>query len=527
MTTLTSRNIWTRLVNADLLENLAQRIVRTRNLQATLEVRSPINNEVIGEIPRCGPADVQEAVRRARKAQATWAAKSVQERVAIIDRFHDLVLERKAAILDLMQIETGKARLHAFEELFDVLNNARYYHQVATKYLAPKLRKGLIPWVTQTTEHHVPVGVVGCITPWNYPFTLPISDCIPALLAGNAVLLKPSEQTTFTALYGIELLIESGLPSDLFQVVSGVGAEIGEAFLAQIDMLMFTGSTQTGRKLAAQAGAHLIKCSMELGGKNPMLVLEDADLQAAIEGAVQGSFANAGQLCVSFERIYVHRSLFKPFLEGFVARTQTMHLGFSFDLTIEMGPLINDAQLQKVTQHVQDALDKGAQLETGGKARPNLAPFFYEPTILTGVTPEMAVFREETFGPVVAVYPFDTEEEALHLANDTEYGLNAAVFSQDLDRAMELARQIRAGSVNINETFRATWASVDAPLGGMKASGLGRRHGLEGLLKYTDSQTIAVQRVHPIQKPNFLTSEQYTDLFTKAAKWFKWLPGIN
>lgn len=522
-----TESLWTDRVSAQTFLNLSHRVVRRGRNHKTFTVSSPINRQVLGELPLCGENDVEEALHRAKAAQHLWEAVPIKERVAILQRYHDLVLERKEMLLDVMQMETGKARIHAFEEIFDVALNARYYSNVAPDLLAPTSRNGAIPLLTDTTEYHHPVGIVGIIAPWNYPLTLAISDAIPALLAGNAVVLKPAEQTSYTALLGLELLIEAGLPTDIFQIITGIGSDIGPALIAGSDFLMFTGSTATGRKVATQAGEHLIKCSMELGGKNPMVVLEDADVAAAAAGAVRGSFGNAGQLCISFERIYVAANIYEAFKKAFIQKTEAMRLGTAFNHEVEMGSLSSKMQLDKVQAHVEDALQKGATVLSGGTARPDLGPYFFSPTILENVTPEMALFREETFGPVVALYPFNSDDEAIRMANDTIYGLNAAVWSKNTNRALAVARKIKAGTVNINETYGATWASLDAPMGGMKASGIGRRHGAEGILKYTESQTISIQRIAPIAKPDFLTGSQFADVMTIAAKVFKWLPGIK
>jgi succinate-semialdehyde dehydrogenase/glutarate-semialdehyde dehydrogenase len=331
------------------------------------------------------------------------------------------------------------------------------------------------------------------IAPWNYPLVLAVSDSLPAVLAGNAVVVKPDVQTTHTALAALELLIEAGLPAGVFQVVPGDGPGAGAGVVDRADFVSFTGSTETGRLVAERAGGRLIGCSLELGGKNPMIVRVDADLLKAVAGAIRGSFANAGQLCVSSERIYVHESVFEPFLRAFVARTLTLQLGAGFDYETDVGSLTYGHQLRKVEDHIRDAVDKGAAIRAGGNARPDIGPLFFEPTVLTGVTPNMTIFSEETFGPVVSVYPFSSDQEAIHRANDSRYGLNASIWSTDVRFAESMARRIETGTVNINEAYSAAWGSVDAPMGGRRDSGTGRRHGAEGLLKFTESQTIAVQ----------------------------------
>ncbi|MCL7980378.1 MAG: succinic semialdehyde dehydrogenase [marine benthic group bacterium] len=458
------------------------------------EIRAPFTGEVLAHLPALSANEVEAAVGRARVASEAWRATPSPRRAKILERFQDLVLEGQDEILDIVQLETGKARAHAFEEVVDVAVTAAYYVNRAPGLLQPRRRRGVIPGLTRVTELRRPRGVVGIIAPWNYPLSLGATDAIPALLAGNAVVLKPDLQTTHTALWISEKLSESGLPDDLFQVVSGSGPEAGAALVEHADYLSFTGSTATGRIVAAAAGGTLTGASLELGGKNAMIVRGDADLDKAVEGALQGCFANAGQLCISIERIYVHRSIHDRFLSRFTQRTAALRLGTGLDWGYDVGSLSSAAQLEKVSELVDDAVARGVTIRTGGRPRPEVGPWYYEPTVLTGVTPEMRVHSEETFGPVAAVRPFESDDEAVSLANDSPYGLNASVWSRDSEAAFGLASRIEAGTVNINEAYAAAWGSVDAPMGGMKDSGLGRRHGREGLLKYTQTQTIAEQR---------------------------------
>ena len=460
----------------------------------TMPVRAPFTGEILACIP-CGTEDdVEAALAAARAAQAAWAARSCSERGRIFLRFHDLLLRRQAEVLDLIQLETGKARRHAFEEVLDTAIVARHYARHAAAILRPRRRRGALPVFTRAWEVHQPVGVAGFIVPWNYPLNLAITDAIPALMAGNTAVLRPDPQTSLTALWAVQLLREAGLPAEVLAVVTGDGPTLGQALAARADYIMFTGSTRTGRLVGRQAGDRLVGCSLELGGKNPLLVLADARLEAAVDGAIRGSFVGAGQVCVSIERIYIHRSLYDRFLARFVRRAASLKLSAALDWSGEMGSLTGERQLRTVEDHVADAVAHGAAVAAGGRRRPDLGPFFYEPTILTGVRPGMKCYAEETFGPVVAVYPFDTEDEAVALANGGSYGLSASIWSQDQGRALRLARRIQCGSVNINEAYAATWGSVDSPIGGMKQSGLHPRHGAEGILKYTAPQTIAAQR---------------------------------
>jgi succinate-semialdehyde dehydrogenase/glutarate-semialdehyde dehydrogenase len=471
----------------------------TDRLQATsgtaLTTYCPFNAQPVGRIPQCTADDVAAAFRRARRAQTRWAATSVRERQALLLRLHDLVLDRRSEIADLVCWESGKARKDAYDEPVHVALTARYYGRTGRAHLDTRRVAGVVPGLTRVEVNRVPKGVVGIISPWNYPFTLALSDGLPALLAGNAVVHKPDAQSTLSALLGAQLLEEAGFPADLWQVVAGPGAEIGPELIGHSDYVCFTGSTATGRQVGVQCAEQLIGCSLELGGKNPMLVLRDADIDRAAEGAVRASYSSAGQLCVSTERLFVADQVYERFLRRFVARVRAMRLQAGPAWGSDMGTLISQRQLDVTAAHVDDARSKGARVLAGGRARPDLGPYFYEPTVLEGVTPEMACFAEETFGPVVSVYRFGEEADAVARANEGQYGLNASIYSQDGTRARALARRIRCGTVNINEAFAATFASLEAPMGGMRESGLGRRQGAEGIARYTDTQSVATQRL--------------------------------
>lgn len=484
---------------------------------------SPLDGSLIAELPESSEKDVDQAFLLARKAQASWAATPLRERSAIMMRFHDLVLDHSAELLDAVQWETGKSRSSAFDEVADIALTARYYARSAARHLSPKRRQGGIPLLTSAQERYVPRGVVGMITPWNYPLTLPISDAIPALLAGNGVVLKPDNQTPFSALSALALLYQAGLPRGLFQVVMGDGPKLGSAVIKNADFVMFTGSTQTGKIVARQCGERLIGFSAELGGKNPMIVLEDAPLERAVSGALNASFSNAGQLCMSIERLYVHDRIYDTFVPAFVKRVKALRLGVDLDFSAEVGSLISQEQLDKVSAHVSDAIAHGATVLAGGHHRPDVGPFVFEPTVLENVTEEMLLCRGETFGPVVAVYRFFDDEEAIRLANDTSYGLNASVWGAT-KRAERVARRIEAGSVNVNEGFTASWVSTDAPMGGFKESGVGRRHGREGIVKYTNVQTVATQRLINVAVPRGMSAESFSRTMTRGLKLMKYLP---
>ncbi len=352
----------------------------------------------------------------------------------MFSRLHDLILREQSEILDILQTETGKARSHAFEEVADVAINSRYYARTAAAALKPKSRSGALPLLTAAREVRHAKGVVVVISPWNYPLALSVSDALPALIAGNAVVSRPDNQTALTTLWAHELAEKAGLPKDVWQVVLGRGKDIGGELIARADFVDYTGSTATGRGIAEQAAARLIGCSLELGGKNPMLVLDDADVTKAAEGAIRACFSSAGQLCESMERIYVADEIHDEFVEKFVARVENMRLGADLEYNSDMGSLTFPRQLASISEHVEDAKKKGATVLTGGRARPDLGPYFYEPTVLTDVTPDMLVHRDETFGPVVSIYRVASDDEAVEQANDTAYGLNASVWTKDTKR---------------------------------------------------------------------------------------------
>ncbi|MER6391122.1 succinic semialdehyde dehydrogenase [Streptomyces sp. NPDC001523] len=505
------------VVTPDLVARLTRGVIgsgRTAN-------HTPFTGGKLADLPEAGPEDVAEAFARARAAQPAWAAVSARGRAAVLLRFHDLVLARQAEVLDLIQLETGKARLHAHEEVQAVAVAARHYGRKAPSYLRPKGHTGAIPTLTKVTELRQPRGVVGQIAPWNYPLELSVGDALPAFVAGNAVVMKPDTETALTALWARDLLIEAGLPAEVFQIVLGEGPVVGPEVVRHADYVSFTGSTRTGREVARGAADRLVGVTLELGGKNAMLVLRDADVEKAAAGAVRACFSSAGQLCISIERLYVHESIADAFVERFAARTKAMRLGNSLAYGADMGSLVGERQLETVQRHVDEAVAKGATLVAGGVARPDIGPLFYEPTILDGVETPMAVCGEETFGPVVSIYRFTDEDEAVAQANATAYGLNSSVWTKDARRGHAVAARLRTGTVNINEGYAPAYGSAQAPMGGMKDSGLGRRHGSEGILKYTEAQTVAHQRLLPMAPSLGMDDEKYAAFMTRSLKIMK------
>ncbi|WP_338080061.1 succinic semialdehyde dehydrogenase [Antrihabitans stalactiti] len=476
-------------------------------------------------IPIGTAADVDAAFAKARKAQVEWAQRPIKERAAIFAKFRDLLMKNREFIMDVAQAETGKVRANAQEEIVSMLLNSRYYAQNAVEFLEPKQVQGLLPGLTKTVIRRQPKGVVGLIAPWNYPMALSISDAIPALIAGNAVVVKPDSQTPYCVLANVELLYEAGLPRDLMAIVPGPGSVVGAAIVAQCDYLMFTGSTATGLALAEQCAARLIGISAELGGKNPMIVTKGANLDTVAEAATRACFSNAGQLCVSIERIYVEDEIADEFIRKFADATNNFSMGTSYDYVHKMSSLISEDQVKTVSGHVDDARAKGATVIAGGNARPDVGPRFYEPTILTDVTEEMECCRNETFGPVVSIYRVADVEEAIAKANDTKYGLNASVWAANDAEGEAIAARLRAGSVNVNEGYGPSMGSVAAPMGGMKESGLGRRHGPDGILKYTEPQTVATSRVVNLGTPPGFSDETWQKMLTPLLDVVKYLPG--
>ena len=461
-----------------------------------VESVDPATGEVIGRFEAARPEFIPETLSRAKLAQAEWAAKPIAERCALLRQFRDLVFERRKEIVDVISRETGKPRVEAlFAEILFVLDTTDFLARHAPRWL----RRERVPhhnWALKSKRGWIssePLGVVALITPWNYPFAIPVGQIVPALAAGNAVLLKPSELTPWTGALLGELFERAGLPKGVLQVVQG-RAEVGAAMIeAGPDKVFFTGSAETGRKIAEACGRKLIPSVLELGGKDPMIVLADADLEAASSAAVWGGFTNCGQACLSVERIYVERSVAERFIGLCVGKTKKLRVGAASNEGSEIGPMIRERQAERVEGQLRDAVARGAKILIGGH-RSNAGACFFEPTVATEVNHSMKLMREETFGPVIAVQAVGDAEEAVRMANDSIFGLAASVWTRDAKRGREIAGRLRVGSVMVNDVA-SYYGITEAPHGGRGASGWGRVHSRRGFaemvhVKYVDEERL-------------------------------------
>jgi succinate-semialdehyde dehydrogenase/glutarate-semialdehyde dehydrogenase len=467
--------------------------------RAMVRVANPATGELLAELPAASAADVQAAISLARAAQPAWEALGARSRARVLRKFVEILNRQRDEVAVLITSEAGKPQVEALlTEMIPALDAAQFCATNAASFLRPERVRHSNP-IMKTKKGYLlrePHGVIGIISPWNYPFSIPTTEVLAALAMGNAVVLKPSEFTPLCALRLQTMLRQAGVPEAVFAVVIGDGAA-GAALLScdrPVDKIVFTGSVRTGKAVAQAAAAKLIPAVLELGGKDPMIVLEDADVEVAASAAVWGAFVNAGQTCLSVERCYVHRSLLPHFLTACTEKTKKLRVGDGSRAEIEIGPMIHERQLAIVEKHVSDAVARGAKVLTGGKRLNELGPSFYAPTVITDVDHSMALMREETFGPVLPIMEFDSCEEAVQLANDSEFGLAASIWTNDRGRGEALARRIQAGTVMVNDCVSG-FAICEAPHGGIKSSGIGRTHGRLGLeemvrVKYVDSDLL-------------------------------------
>jgi succinate-semialdehyde dehydrogenase/glutarate-semialdehyde dehydrogenase len=463
---------------------------------------NPATGAVLREFECASESQVKAAVERARTAQVDWAKIGVRKRMAMVREFQRRLLEKKSQIAEAITKEAGKPVSEALTtEVLVVLDAAQFLIANAYRLLAdePMPHGNLATKLKRGRLVREPHGVVGIISPWNYPFSIPATETLAALVAGNAVVLKPSEFTSLVALELEMLLHGAGVPKDVFQVVVGDGATGTALVHAPIDKLVFTGSVATGKRIAASVAERLLPVVLELGGKDPMIVLEDADVDVASSAAVWGAFVNAGQACLSVERCYVHRSVYEPFLKACVEKTKRLRVGHGMDRDTDVGPMIHDRQLHLVEAQVEDAVARGARVLAGGSRIPELGKNFYKPTVLADVTHEMRIMREETIGPVLPVMSFGSDDEAVRLANDSDYGLAASVWTRDAAHGESIARRIHAGTVMVNDVISCFGIS-EAPHGGVKASGIGRTHGRFGLEEMVRVKYLDIDRMPGMKK---------------------------
>lgn len=480
------------------------KVVPTPEPRPTLVVRNPANGKVIAELPAITKEEVPGIVERARAAQGRWEAIGVHERAKLFKALRSWLYAHQEEFTDTISREGGKPQEDAFYlEWIYAMSSLSYWPRVAPKLLADRRKwaRNRLFVGNSTVERYVPHGVVGIIGPWNYPFVNSIGDAIPALLAGNAVILKPASKTPLTSLLLQRGMREVGFPEDVFQVAIAPGS-VGGELVNHVDMVMFTGSTEVGKGVARQAAERLIPYSLELGGKDPLIVLADADVQKAADHALYYSLVNGGQTCMSIERIYVESPIYDEFVERLVAGFDQVDFGDPEGGlgTVEVGSMTVGSQADEIAEQVADAVAKGAKIVRGGnKVVKGDGAIYFEPTILTELEHGMEIVDEETFGPTIQVLRVESAEEAVRLANDSKYGLAAAVYSGDVRRAEAIARRIEAGTVSINDSL-VFWAELQMPMGGWKESGAGLgRHGEVGILKYTKLQSLFISRT-PLKK---------------------------
>ena len=458
----------------------------------------PATGEEVGRVPVASAAEVREAVERAREAQKAWAELSYAERGRVIMRARRIVLDELEEIALLVSKETGKPVAEAVSmELAPTLDLMQFFARRTRRLLrTEKIDIGQYGLMGRTSRIvYRPLGVVGIISPWNFPWATPLDEVVMALMAGNAVVVKPSELTPLTGLKIADVFKRAGLADGLLQVVTGGGATGAALVEAGVDKIMFTGSVATGKRVAQSAAKTLTPVVLELGGKDPMIVLEDADVETAASAALWGAFSNSGQACASVERCYVHESIAPRFVESVVEKTRALRQNIGTTEDTDIGAMSNENQLALVEGHVREAIEHGARALTGGRRAEGLRPgLFYEPTVLADVDHTMTVMREETFGPVLPVMTFKTEEEAIGLANDSSFGLTASVWTKNIGRGRRVAEQLEAGTVMVNEVLY-THGIAQTPWGGVKQSGLGRTHGRLGLLELVTPRHVHVNRI--------------------------------
>jgi acyl-CoA reductase-like NAD-dependent aldehyde dehydrogenase len=489
-------------------------------LEAGIEVRNPATGELVATVPRIAVDAVPALVARARAAQPAWEALGFEGRARVLRRAQKWIVDNSDRVARTIVSETGKAYDDALmAEVGYAASAFGFWAKHAPRFLADEKVRTSSPFLVgrRLVVRYRPLGVIGVIGPWNYPLTNSFGDCIPALAAGNATVLKPSQSTPLTSLLMADALRECGLPEDVYLVATGDGAT-GEALIDEVDMIMFTGSTATGKRVLERAARTLTPVSLELGGKDPMIVLADADVERAANSAVYASMQNGGQTCVSIERVYVEAPIYDDFVDRVTRKVAALRQGVPDGPgSVDVGAMTFAPQLDIVSRHVEEARQAGAQVLTGGRANQD-GGRFYAPTVLAGVDHSMSCMTEETFGPTVAIMRVSDADEAVRLANDSPYGLAASVFGKDVARAEQVARRIEAGAACINDA-QLNYFALELPMGGWKESGMGVRHGAPGIRKYCRQQSLLITRLAPKREIHmFPYRARTTTLIAKALK---------
>jgi acyl-CoA reductase-like NAD-dependent aldehyde dehydrogenase len=469
----------------------------------TIPSIDPATGKILAQFEKTLPAALPEILSRARTAQVAWCAVAVEKRCAQLRVLRECMMAFRAALAEAVVSEAGKPRVEAlFADLFVALDTAQYYSKNGERLLRPER----VPHHSTAAKpksgrlHYEPLGVIGIISSWNYPLAIPLSQIIPAVAAGNAVVCKTSDFTPHCGALIEKLFADAGFPKNLVTVIQG-GGEVGQALIdAAPDKILFTGSVATGRRVAEACAKKLIPSVLELGGKDAMIVLADANLDVAASAAVWGSYTNCGQVCLSVERLFVEYPIEQKFLALCVEKTQKLRLGPGNDPATDVGPLIRHQHVQRMSDLVNDAVTRGARVLCGGKPRPDLGPNFFEPTVIAGVDSSMKLFQEETFGPILAVQPTKDAEEAVARANDSTFALAASVWTSDAKRGQAIAARLRAGAVMVNDAI-SYFGIAEAPHGGCGASGWGRTHGKAGLLEMVQTKYIDTERLPSREKP--------------------------
>lgn len=464
---------------------------------------NPANGEALGYFERTQPSALPQILSRARTAQAIWARVPMRERCSRLRALRDCILSSRDTLADAVVAESGKPRVESlFADIFVAVDTAAYFAKNAERLLQSERvpHHSLAAKAKSGKQTYEPIGVIGIISSWNYPLAIPMSQIIPAVAAGNSVICKASDLTPHCGALIEKLFADAGFPTDLVTVVQG-GGEVGQALIeADADKVIFTGSVATGRQVAEACAKRLIPTVLELGGKDAMLVLADANLDVAASAAVWGSYTNCGQVCLSVERLFVEQSVSDEFAARCVAKTKKLRLGAGIDPATDVGPMIRPQHVQRMVDFVEDAVSRGARVLCGGHPRVDLGPSFFEPAVITNVDSTMKLFQEETFGPILAIQTVADAEEAVARANDSPFALSASVWTRDASRGEAIAKRLRAGAVLVNDAV-SYFAIAEAPHGGCSASGWGRTHGKAGLLEMVHTKYIDVDRLPSREKP--------------------------